>query len=660
MILWLLAATVVGTIIFAALMVTKPVTQKLFSSTWHYYMSFVPVFFLLGGVVVASLVANHALTHLPELPSAQPVSEDTVSVFAPAGRILPTHEARPAEHRQELTMPYTQMQMASEPTSPESTFVELAIGLIAQYAAQISLILLGIWAIGFVVVAINNLRKYSSFRKLLLQNSRDYAIESPIPVKISSIAKTPMMLGFTKPMIILPEVKFHLGELRMIMAHELIHYKRKDVWLKFAVFMATAIHWFNPLVRLLSKHIHNLCELSCDEKAVMEMDNQERRLYGETILFMLHRGATGNLVCTNGLCNTKKNIKRRLLNMLNTKKVKKSMIALSLAITTIFIAAGGVAAYGANRIMPLGSNATEAYVTESYDSEQVDDLQSSRSRAMLNINDLRDGDNNQPGENSISREQAEAIGLAAIENLLGYDVGDATLWLSYEPRRYPMVSVTNDIPNADYYTDMFNQAIIDNGIMNDRYIATDKFANLFPELNLSDFSLWVIPGNPESRWNGRVGDFGVPFFTLFAETGEIQTIGHGTRRTFSEVGKGSNATVAQNHEVAQYAMQLAESLNILDTPTRARIVYYRSAGVVLGVIAEPNDPPYIAASEATVHIESANGELVEMWISGFMEDETSLRGIRWGIAPRPINERFSWCTETGESTTLPALEWVNR
>jgi len=43
-------ASAIGTLVFVALVVLRPVTKKHFSSSWHYYMSFAPVFFLVGGV----------------------------------------------------------------------------------------------------------------------------------------------------------------------------------------------------------------------------------------------------------------------------------------------------------------------------------------------------------------------------------------------------------------------------------------------------------------------------------------------------------------------------------------------------------------------------------------------------------------------------------
>jgi len=219
---------------------------------------------------------------------------------------------------------------------------------------EVGFILILVWAIGaFLHVAVN-VQRYWLYRRALLQHSRICtSVQYPVNVIISKAASTPMMIGFIKPIIILPDMDFNDSELKMILSHELVHFERKDVWLKLVVFAARAVHWFNPAVHFLSRHINALCELSCDEKVVMEMGSQERMLYGETILFMLqYSNEQRNLVCASGLCNSKKNIKRRLLDMLNVKKMRKPMMALSLAVTLMITGIGGVVAYGVQATTP--------------------------------------------------------------------------------------------------------------------------------------------------------------------------------------------------------------------------------------------------------------------------------------------------------------------
>jgi len=236
--------------------------------------------------------------------------------------------------------------------------IEVSAFHMPEYFAswEFGVLIVLIWAIGAITYGAASMYGYRRFRQEVLLNSTpEPKCQSPIPVLISESPSisTPMLVGIIRPFIVLPSVVFGESELSMILAHELVHYRRKDVGLKFLMLITTAIHWFNPAVYFIKKHIDVQCELSCDEQVVMEMSPQKRQLYGETILFMLQRSVVQrNLVCASGLCNSKKNIKMRLLNMLNAKKTKKYVTAVSIAMAASVVVLGGIAAYGLSEAMP--------------------------------------------------------------------------------------------------------------------------------------------------------------------------------------------------------------------------------------------------------------------------------------------------------------------
>src|SRR5690606_972716 len=55
---FLFIASFAGTILWILQYSLKPVTQKFFSQTWHYYSSLIPVFFLLGGSEIMSRLVS--------------------------------------------------------------------------------------------------------------------------------------------------------------------------------------------------------------------------------------------------------------------------------------------------------------------------------------------------------------------------------------------------------------------------------------------------------------------------------------------------------------------------------------------------------------------------------------------------------------------------
>ena len=342
----LMAASLVGTMLFAILLILKPITGRLFSKTWHYYMSFVPVFFLLGGVGIVNMLARFIETRFTIFMAG--MNADTAPPIVNFNEPLPIIWNTTSDNLPFIGQPLPYI-VGSELLSSVASM---------EYLREISIILMLVWAIGVIFYIAVNVKEYCSYRHRLLQSSRIYtSVQSPVKVIISKEASVPMLMGFLKPVIVLPDMEFKNDEMEMILAHELAHHKRKDVWLKLVVLMANAIHWFNPAVHFLNRHINTLCELSCDEKVVMEMSMQERRLYGETILLMLQRRhAQRNLVCANSLCNSKKNMKRRLSDMMNTKKIQKSIVALSLFAALTIIGIGGAVAYGFSDNLPMDLN----------------------------------------------------------------------------------------------------------------------------------------------------------------------------------------------------------------------------------------------------------------------------------------------------------------
>ena len=93
-----------------------------------------------------------------------------------------------------------------------------------------------------------------------------------------------MLAGFAEPVLWLPQEDLSEEDAMFIFRHELTHYKRGDLWLKLLLVAARSVHWFNPLVRLLTRFAQEDIELACDDAVVRGMDGGQRRAYGETIL----------------------------------------------------------------------------------------------------------------------------------------------------------------------------------------------------------------------------------------------------------------------------------------------------------------------------------------------------------------------------------------
>lgn len=80
-------------------------------------------------------------------------------------------------------------------------------------------------------------------------------------------ASTPCVVGVFQPTIILPVENYTTEELRVILYHEMTHYKQKDLLLKLVAYIVLAIHWFNPFAWILFFKIQKWSEFACDLRA---------------------------------------------------------------------------------------------------------------------------------------------------------------------------------------------------------------------------------------------------------------------------------------------------------------------------------------------------------------------------------------------------------
>src|SRR5690625_310704 len=133
--------------------------------------------------------------------------------------------------------------------------------------------------------------KESTIQHLLDKNLHDMKLTKNVNIVFCQISISPTLIGIFKPTVVLPMYDIPYDELDMIIKHELTHYKKKDLWIKKVMLVATILHWYNPFIHLLRKEINRWCELSCDEDVVMEMSRAERKKYGVTILNSIQRSS---------------------------------------------------------------------------------------------------------------------------------------------------------------------------------------------------------------------------------------------------------------------------------------------------------------------------------------------------------------------------------
>ena len=170
----------------------------------------------------------------------------------------------------------------------------------------------------------------------------------------SAAIRTPLMFGVFSPKIVLPERAYDEELLTNILRHELMHLRRYDTLYKWVAVAILSAHWFNPLSWFIRKELNRACELSCDELLLRSMTRGEKQSYGNTLLSMAAASALPAGVVATTFATEKRNLKERLVQIMNYKKSGARLLA---AVLTLVLLAGCAVSAGPAAAKPAASEA---------------------------------------------------------------------------------------------------------------------------------------------------------------------------------------------------------------------------------------------------------------------------------------------------------------
>jgi len=108
------------------------------------------------------------------------------------------------------------------------------------------------------------------WQQTIMRLSSELGIKAPF-LKISDKLSFPAVIGFVKPVIIVPLAmmsNLSIAEVESIIIHELYHIRRRDHWVNlFQQFMEILL-FFHPAIWIINKHIRKERENCVDEKVV--------------------------------------------------------------------------------------------------------------------------------------------------------------------------------------------------------------------------------------------------------------------------------------------------------------------------------------------------------------------------------------------------------
>lgn len=125
--------------------------------------------------------------------------------------------------------------------------------------------------------------------QLLARLQQKLDVRRPVRLIITSSDIGPAVVGLWRPTIVLPQAVVAGRDprgLEPLLAHELLHIRRGDLWVALLQLLAQGVWWFHPLVHWASRGLTSDTERSCDEEVIARLGCQPAS-YARTLLAVL-------------------------------------------------------------------------------------------------------------------------------------------------------------------------------------------------------------------------------------------------------------------------------------------------------------------------------------------------------------------------------------
>lgn len=276
----------------------------LFAASWQLAL-------LIGLVAVATRLLRHASPRLRHalwllvlLKALLPTSLSTDWSIGRLG-VAPVAEQVASAVGWEATIepPSTTPDIRSEPSTDATDSSGLPGLIVVAWATGA----VGVWL--FVAIGYTRLRQRTNALPEVDEGPLRVALEeaamriadgdasavTTVDLRIDAGVSAPFLFGFRRPRIVLPQRLadgLNADELRAVLAHELLHWRRRDTWIGWLQAVVQGLFWFHPLVWWAATQMRHERECACDE-AVLRRGVCEPATYGDAIIHTLKaaRGA---------------------------------------------------------------------------------------------------------------------------------------------------------------------------------------------------------------------------------------------------------------------------------------------------------------------------------------------------------------------------------
>ncbi len=299
------------------------------------------------------------------------------AALAALGRLLAPTFHPPALQDAVLFARAAQPFSQSDPTAVAAPAgAPLAHTAITSHAGALpglTLVLLGVWALGFAIVLISWLARWARIRPLV-GLATPVALAAPMPVLATPTMLEPGLVGLWRPVLLLPQALFdHLDRpgIAALVAHEACHYRRADNLTAAIHMLVEALFWFHPMVWWIGGRLVDERERACDEAVVRS--GHDPAVYAASLLECCRLFLQSPLRCVAGASGS--NLSRRVEMIMTlpfvsplSRTAKAVLIAVGVCALASPVAAGWLTSPAerqvVSRAVALASSPASALVGE--------------------------------------------------------------------------------------------------------------------------------------------------------------------------------------------------------------------------------------------------------------------------------------------------------
>jgi len=274
--------------------------------------------------------------------------------------------AKPAMH---YTVTYDSVPLPSIPQTPLPVFVPptpvinltawLLISCVSISSALFLWLLVRWWQI-----TRQDHRAKSSGRLTALVDEAQKIVGTKFKVqaKLTTNTMSPAVCGLFRPVILIPQSltdNFSDEQLRAVLLHELIHLRRRDVWVNFLQALLQIFYWWHPLVWLANARIRRVREEAVDDAVMLALRDQADS-YAPTLLEVAKLALNRPLASLGlvGIMESRHALRQRIERLVDFHPPRHAGVTLVsllgiLAFTAVAVPMGSAPGLAENQTLPV-------------------------------------------------------------------------------------------------------------------------------------------------------------------------------------------------------------------------------------------------------------------------------------------------------------------